>query len=175
MQERSQDTDTTDGKTLRRSRNADTRDFEGRSVTSRSPIAYGRISKFNLPEEFIKDYEAKGYVVGFIVYSLANSEHRENYYQAIDRGWIPVKASDHPSLVRNYQNNPFGKKDEMDEFIIRGGQIAMIRRQEDHDAEKGYYDSENIRIDYMRKMYEAHQLDPRAPVPFLDERRRGVH
>ena len=108
----------------------------------------------------------------FVVYSSGNTDQKENYYDAMDRGWEPVPANEHPSLARNYELSPFGRIDEGDQLIKRGGQILMKRTVELDEAEHRYYDSETQRQQYMADMYK--QADPRYPKPFMDERSRGM-
>ena len=136
---------------------------------TRPPIVFGGGSRFNLPGNIIKKLQDNGKVLGFVVYSSGNVEQKENYFDAIDRGWRPLDAREFPELMRQYELSPFGMKEE-DYLIRRGGQIAMIRDKDIDDAEKSYYDSERQRQEYMADMYK--QSDPRLPKPFLDERTR---
>jgi len=149
--------------------------FSSRASTSRKtrieeerpPIVFGGGSRFNLPSNVVKKLHDSDKVVGFVVYSSGNVEQKENYFDAIDRGWKPLDAREFPELSRQYELSPFGKTEE-DYFIRRGGQIAMIRDKEIDDSEKDYYDSEKQRQEYMAAMYK--QGDLRSPRPFIDER-----
>lgn len=159
-------------KYTRRSRALDSRNFESRTVDQRPTFVYRGGSKFNVPLD-VTDSDPD-HVYSYVVYSSGNFEQRENYYEAMDRGWKPVAASQHPSLARNYNINPFGTRDEGDQLIRKGGQVLMKRTIEEDDAEKAFYDAENRRQQYMSDMYK--QQDPRMPRPFLDDRsspRRG--
>jgi len=138
-----------------------------RTENERSPIVFGGGSRFNLPANVIKKLNDSGKVLGFVVYSSGNTEQKENYFDALDRGWKPLDAREYPELIRQYELSPFGTKEE-DYLIKRGGQIAMIRDKEIDDAERDYYDSEKQRQEYMASLYK--QTDPRHPKPFLDER-----
>lgn len=138
-----------------------------RTEEQRSPIVFGGGSRFNLPSNVIKKLNDSGKVLGFVVYSSGNTDQKENYFDALDRGWKPLDAREFPELIRQYELSPFGTKEE-DYLIRRGGQIAMIRDKEIDDAEKDYYDSEKQRQEYMASMYK--QSDPRHPKPFIDER-----
>ena len=140
-----------------------------RTEDTRPPIVFGGGSRFNLPGNIIKKLHDNGKVLGFVVYSSGNVEQKENYFDAIDRGWRPLDSREFPELMRQYELSPFGMKEE-DYLIRRGGQIAMIRDKEIDDAEKDYYDSERVRQEYMADMYK--QSDSRLPRPFLDERTR---
>lgn len=153
----------------RSSRAASSRSAGSRTLGERSPIVFGLGSRFNLPPSVVKKLKEAGKIPGFIVYSSGNTEQKENYYGAMDRGWRPLLASEFPELSRQYELSPFSTKEE-DQLIRRGGQIAMVRDAEDDQAEKEHYDSENKRQEYMSDMYK--QTDPRYPKPFLDERRR---
>jgi hypothetical protein len=140
---------------------------KNRTEEERSPIVFGGGSRFNLPANVLKKLNDSGKVLGFVVYTSGNVDQKENYYDALDRGWKPLDAREYPELIRQYELSPFGTKEE-DYLIRRGGQIAMIRDKEIDDAEKDYYDSEKQRQEYMASMYK--QSDPRHPKPFIDER-----
>ena len=136
----------------RRSRTTESRAFESRVPSQRSPIVFGTASRFNVPAEVMKDDPDHKY--GFVVYSSGNVEQRENFYEAMDRGWKPVPAAEHPSLARNYELSPFGNREEGDQLIRRGGQILMKRPLDIHEAEEEHYDSEKKRQQYMSDMYK---------------------
>lgn len=135
----------------------------------RPPIVFGGGSRFNFPDTVIKKLEKTDKVLGFVVYSSGNLEQKENYFNAIDRGWKPLDSREFPELSRQYELSPFGKSEE-DYLIRRGGQIAMIRDKDIDDAERDHYDSEKHRQEYMADMYT--QQDSRLPKPFMDERSR---
>lgn len=163
MREKIQDQETrvsNRGSTARKTREQD----------ERAPIVFGGGSRFNLSAKIIQKLHDNGKVLGFVVYSSGNVEQKENYFDALDRGWKPLDARDFPELVRQYELSPFGTKEE-DYLIRRGGQIAMIRDKDIDDAEKDYYDSEKQRQQYMADMYK--QVDSRYPKPFIDERTRN--
>lgn len=141
-----------------------------REVEERPPIVFGGGSRFNLPANVNRKLQDSGKVLGFVVYSSGNVDQKENYFNALDRGWRPLDAREFPELIRQYELSPFGVREE-DYLIRRGGQIAMIRDKEIDDAEKDYYDSEKQRQEYMASMYKT--ADPRHPKPFIDERTRG--
>lgn len=134
----------------------------------KSPITWGTKSRFNLPDAVIQKLKDEGKVVSFVPYSVANEEDKERFFKAIDDGWQPIDGRDFPELMRNYKLSPFGMKEE-DYLIKKGGQVAMWRDKETHDAEQSYYDAEDRRKKYMTDMYR--QPDPRMPKPYLDERR----
>lgn len=138
-----------------------------RTEDERPPIVFGGGSRFNFPANIIKKLQNDGKVLGFVVYSSGNVDQKENYFNAIERGWKPLDAREYPELLRQYELSPFGVKEE-DHLIRRGGQIAMIRDKDIDDAERDYYDSEKQRQEYMSAMYA--QSDPRYPKPFMDER-----
>lgn len=155
------------------SRNLESREFEGRIVNERPPIVFGGGSRFNLPPNLLKRFKNDGYVLSFVVYSSGNVDQKENYYNAIDRGYDPVASNEAPELRRRVELSPFGAREEGDQLIRVGGQTLMKRRVEDQEAEDKYYDSENSRQEYMMNLYRSGQYDPRRPIPFpLDERRR---
>jgi hypothetical protein len=140
-----------------------------RTEEERSPIVFGGGSRFNLPPAIIKRLSDNDKVLGFVVYSSGNMEQKENYENALERGWKPLDAREFPELMRQYELSPFGSREE-DYLIKRGGQIAMVRDKNIDDAEKEYYDSEKQRQEIMASMYK--QADPRYPKPFIDERTR---
>lgn len=154
---------------IRSTRSASSREAQSRTMEERPPIVFGLGSRFNLPDSVVKRLKEAGKVPGFVVYSSGNVEQKENYYNATDRHWKPLVASDFPELARQYELTPFSTKEE-DQLIRRGGQIAMVRDKEIDDAEKKHYDEANRREQYMIDMYK--QSDPRLPKPFLDERKR---
>lgn len=145
------------------------RGSETRVAEMRDPIVFGGNSRFNVPSQVLRD--DPDHVYGFVVYSSGNTEQKENYYEAMDRGWKPVSASEHPSLARNYSMSPFKSNEAEEELIRRGGQILMKRTVELQRAEDEHYDAEKQRQDYMAEMYR--QVDPRYPKPFMDSRTKG--
>lgn len=154
---------------IRSSRASSSRVARSRISEERPPIVFGGGSRFNLPKNVIKKLKDDGKVPAFVVYSSGNTEQKENYFEAAERGWKPLQANDFPELSRQYEMSPFGKREE-DQLIRRGGQIAMVRDEAIDKAEKDYYDAEKQRQEYMTDMYK--QSDPRYPKPFMDERRR---
>lgn len=140
-----------------------------REEDERAPIVFGGGSRFNLPINVLKKLRDTDKVLGFVVYSSGNTEQKENYYDAIERGWKPLDAREYPELIRQYELSPFGDREE-DYLVRKGGQIAMIRDKATNDAEADFYDSEKQRQEYMSSMYK--QADPRFPRPFIDERIR---
>lgn len=161
-----------EAKTTRRLRSADSRNFESRSASERPPIAYGLLSRFNISKEIIKSYADQGYELNWVMYSSGNVEQKENYFSAIERNHIPVLASEHPEFRRNYDMNPFGEKNPVDQFISKGGQILMKRKEEYCAAEREHYDSENRRQDFMTEMHRMSAQNPGSVRPFIDERKR---
>jgi hypothetical protein len=157
------------GTNIRSPRSASERGAKSRTAEERAPIVFGGGSRFNLPLNVVKKLRENGKEPGFVVYSSGNEEQKENYYNALDRGWKPLQACDYPELSRQYEMSPFAQKEES-QLIRRGGQIAMTRDIELHNAEKDHYDSEKQRQQYMADMYK--QTDPRYPKPFTDERTR---
>lgn len=135
----------------------------------RPPIVFGGGSKFNLQANVVKKVKDSGKVLGFVVYSSGNTDQRENYFDAMERGWVPLDARDFPELKRQYQLSPFANREE-DYLIRRGGQIAMMRDKEIDDAENAHYNAERRRQEVLSEMYA--QTDPRHPKPFMDERSR---
>lgn len=164
--------DTSEHKTTRRSRSTDNREFESRAANQRTPIVYGTRSRFNFPEETIKRFKDMGYELNYVVISSGNQEQKENYYDALERGHEPLLASEDPSLARNYGMDPFGSRDDADQFIRKGGQVATKIKIETAQAERDHYNDENKRTHYMTEMHKLAANNPGAPKPFLDERRR---
>ena len=72
---------------IRAPRASSSRASRSRVSEERSPIVFGAGSRFNLPLSVIKKLKDAGKVAGFVVYSSGNMEQKENYFDAIDRGW----------------------------------------------------------------------------------------
>lgn len=155
----------------RASRSTDSRSYEARVTEERPPVSYGDGSKFNLPKEVVQKYKENGYSLSFIMYMCGKEEDKENYFDAIDRGYHPVMASELPQLARRYEISPFSQKEE-DSLVRRGGQVLMKRSIEQDRAEKEYYSEKNARQNYMAEMYK--QSDPSKPRVMFDERKRGM-
>lgn len=170
--EQTEPEETPETRTTRRSRTTDNRSFESRGAVERAPLVYGTGSRFNFPAEAIQRFHDQGYELNYVVISSGNTDQKENYFNAMDRGHIPLLASEDPSLARNYNMNPFGSRDDADQFIKKGGQIATKRKIEDAKVERDYYDGENKRDQYMTDMHKMSMNNPGAPRPFLDERKR---
>jgi hypothetical protein len=154
---------------FRARRSAGARSAFSRVSDERRSISFGD-SQFNLSKNIVDKLRDNGKVLGFVVYSSNNEEQRDNYLKAQDRGWQPLLANEFPELSRRYNLSPFGNK-EADEFIKRGGQIAMVRNKEDDDAEKAHYDSEVDRTNKMLKDYSWNGGEVR---PVIDHRKRGI-
>lgn len=148
-------------------RSIEGRAFEGRVTETRKPLVYSNGSRFNVPKE-VRDSDPDHYY-SFIVYSSQNEELRENFYEAVDMGYMCVRGSDHPILTRRYDLSPFEKKAE-DDVIKRGGQILMKIARENHDEQMKAYNEQNHRQEYMAEMHRSR--DPRQPRPFMDERKK---
>src|ERR1700735_1325234 len=69
-----------------------------RTEDERPPIVFGSGSRFNLPAKILKKLEDDGKVLGFVVYSSGNVEQKENFYNAVERGWKPLDAREYPEL-----------------------------------------------------------------------------
>ena len=134
----------------RRSRSADSREADGRSVSERPPIVFSRISQFELGEAV--DGDRGRYQFGWTRYIVANYEVQKDFYDSIRAGWEPLSASEYPQLIRTYKD-PFKKRGEEDEFIRVGGQIAMRRDLDIKESEDRYYDEENY---HKGKLVEDH-------------------
>ena len=155
--------------TSRTRRAATGRTSFSRVSEDRRSVSFGD-SQFNLPKSVVEKLKADGKVVGFVVYSSMNEEQRDNYLKAQDRGWDPLCADEYPELTRRYNLAPFNSR-ESDTFIKRGGQITMIRSQEEDDAERKYYDSEVARTN---KMLREYSFGGGEIKPYVDQRRPGI-
>jgi len=167
-----------ESKNPRASRSMELRGFkEGRVKDERPPIVFGLGSRFNLPPQLVQRFKDDGYVLSWVVYSSGGSDHKENYYEAIDKGYQPLPASAAPELMRQYELTPFGdgkREEASNQLIQKGGQTLMKRPIEIHNAEEDFYDSENQRQQYMSDLYRAGQANPSLPRPFLDESQKRV-
>lgn len=138
---------------------------------NRPQIVFGGGSRFNLPNNVIQKLKDEGKVVGFVVFSSGDVYQRENYFNAIDRGWKPLDSREYPELTRQYELAPSEFRNREEDYLIRkGGQIAMIRDKEIDDAENEYYDSERRRAELTASTYR--QGDPRSVRVDTDERTR---
>lgn len=153
----------------RSSRGIEQRSAHSRVSDERPPIVFGGGTRFNLPASVVKKLHDSNRVPGFVVYSSSNQDQKENYYDAVDRGYKPLRAEEFPELARQYELSPFDSKEET-QLIRRGGQVCMVRDEEIHNAENDYYDEAKRRDQYLADMYK--QTDPRYPKPFADERTR---
>ena len=153
-------------KTRRSSRNMQSRAYEGRVVSAKAPVSYMMGSRFNLPEQLVENLRKSGYEPGWIAYSRAKTEDKENYFDAIDREYQPILASEAPELARRYELNPFGNREE-DSLIRRGGQILMKRPIEAHQAEQKHYNEIHLR---QQQHSDLFRQGPDGLTKFLDER-----
>lgn len=158
------------GRPRRALRSTESRSYEARVTEERPPVSYGDGSKFNLPKEVVQKYEENGYSLSFVMYMCGKEEDRENYFDAIDRGYSPVMASELPQLARRYEISPFSTKEE-DGLVRRGGQVLMKRSSELDRKEKEYYSEKNARQSFMSELFK--QTDPTKPRVIFDERTRG--
>ena len=95
-------------KTTRRStRSMQNRSKDSRVTEERPPVSYSMGSKFNLPKSLVENMRKAGYEPGWIVYSRGKEEDKENYFDAIDREYQCVPASEAPELARRYEMNIF--------------------------------------------------------------------
>lgn len=130
-----------ENKYSRRSRSADDREANNRAASERPPIVFGNISQFNFDESVLAD---RRYQFGWTPYIVANDEIHQQFDRAIQSGWECMEASDYPQLKRVYKHDPFKRREDEEELIRRGGQIAMRRKIELKQAEDKYYDEENF-------------------------------
>lgn len=152
-------------------RSRESRSATSRTVSQRPPMTFGQ-SKFNLPLSVVQKARDNGQEMGFVVYSRGNEEQRENYDEAVFRGWRPLRTSDYPELAPPEALSPFGKRQEETENLIRrGGQVAMVRDTETHQAEQEYYDAEKERQRHLAEMYKTDDLG--RPRVLIDQRSRN--
>jgi len=137
----------------RRSRSLDNRDSDDRAASERPPIVFGNQSQFNFSESILAD---KRYQFGWTPYIVSNEEIHQNYNKALDSGWECMEASEYPQLRRTYKHDPFRKREDEEEFIKRGGQIAMRRNMDIKEAEDKHFDEENF---HRQQMVDVHKMD----------------
>lgn len=150
-------------------RSTTNREFSTRSVAERAPVAYGGISRFNLPPSVINKFKDEGYELNFVVHSSGGLDQKENFFDAIRRRHQPVPVSECPEIARQYSMSPFGAR-EADELYLVGGQTLMKRKIEDAEDERNYYDSEKARQEFM--VNEFRQGEAQDTRVFADKRTR---
>jgi hypothetical protein len=92
------------------------------------------------------------HVYAFVPYMSANQPWQESVDSACERGYEPVKKSEHPELSQRYVNDLFGKRDDFNnEYIRKGGQILMKRPKHLDDAENEEFLKINRRHEEMKK------------------------
>ena len=149
-------------------RSTEKRVFESRAIDARPVYSFGGGSRFNVPEEIrLADPDHK---YAFVVYSSGNFEQKENYYDALDRGYMPVPTSEHPRLSRAHFASPFAREEREDNLYKVGGQILVKRPNDVDKAEKEHFDGDKARQEHLSEMYL--QPDARYPKPFMDQRTR---
>ena len=153
-------------KARRSNRAMESRAREGRIASAKAPVSYMMGSRFNLPEQLVENLRKSGYEPGWIAYSRAKVEDKENYFDAVDREYQPIMASEAPELSRKYDLNPFGSREE-DTLIRRGGQILMKRPIEAHLAEQQHYNEIHMR---QQQQSDLFRQSPNGLTKFLDER-----
>lgn len=152
----------------RLSRATEKRSYESRVTETRAPIVYSDVSGFNVPAHIRENDPDHSYA--YIPYVCAGKELEHEYSDAIfNRGFQPVKASEHPILSRRYHLSPFAQKKD-DELIKHGGQVLMKRPTEYKKAEDNIFDEKIARDNYIRKMHSQNANDPRL---FVDDRTYG--
>lgn len=149
----------------RLSRATEKRSYESRVTESRAPITFSEGSGFNVPAHIRESDPNHSYA--YIPYICAGKELEHEYSDAIfNRGFQPVKATDHPSLSRRYHMSPFAERKD-DDLIKMGGQVLMKRPLEYKQAEDRVFDEKIARDNYIRKMHSQNANDPRL---FIDDR-----
>lgn len=156
-----------DNTNIRNSRSTEKRVFESREAEERPQAFFGGNSRFNVAKEILDADPEHAY--GFVVYSSGNYEQKENYYDAINRGYSPVPTSEHPKLARRHVATPFRESRE-DQLYTTGGQILVKRDKKIDIAEKEYFTGNQQRQEYISEMYR--QPDPRFARPYIDQRTR---
>lgn len=166
--------DSSETKTVRRSRSTDSRSFDSRSANERAPLNYGLISRFNIPEKINKKYKDLGYDLCWITHSINNDDSRENFFRHMDMGYEPILSSEESGICRNYNLSPFNDNNDRNEnkLICRGGQTLTKIKTEDRQNILDQFNDENRRNDYMTSMHQVAATNPSAPRPFIDERKR---
>lgn len=128
---------------------------------SRPVFTFGGGSRFNMPREILDGDPEHDF--GYVVYSSNNIDQTQNYNDACDRGWEPVRVSEYPSLSRQRIASPFSARDNANDFEMRGGQIAMRRLKEVSRQENEYHDQSKYS---QEQKADAHKhYDPRMPRP----------
>lgn len=100
--------------------------------STRSPLNVVTGSRFNVPEVVTASDPEHQY--GFIAYASGAEILQNTVDVAVEKGWWPVKRSDHPALSQRYFN--VNGDDDKADYVRKGGQILMKRLKEDHIAEQ---------------------------------------
>lgn len=150
-------------------RSLDNRAHESRVTEARPAIMFSEGSGFNVPEAIRLGDPDHRYA--YIPYVCAGKELEHEYSDAIfNRGFEPVRASDHPTLSRRYAMSPFAERKD-DDLIKLGGQVLMKRHIDNARQEDSRFDEKIARDNYIRKMHSQNANDPRL---FIDDRNNGV-
>jgi hypothetical protein len=152
--EEQNDTNESEIKLSRRSRSADNRGMNDRTAGERPPIVFGNNSRFNLDESVRVKARNEGKEVAFVPYSIRGQESYETCDNACEKGWEYTEASKYSSLKRNYNQDPFRRRESTDEFVKVGGQILMERSLELKEAEDRYFNEENF---HRQTLVEQHK------------------
>jgi hypothetical protein len=122
--------------------------------STRSPLNVATGSRFNVPEAVTASDPEHQY--GFIAYSSGAEILQNTVDVAVEKGWWPVKRSEHPSLAQRYFN--VNGDDDKADYVRKGGQILMKRLKEDHIAEQEAFrqQAEAQRSSYLNAQTHSH-------------------
>jgi hypothetical protein len=98
-------------------------------------------SRFNLPPAFL--LKNREWVYSFVAFRSNGFECRDTYAEQCSRYWAPVGLEEYEEQHMGTYRSPFGRKDDTDGLVERGGQILMKRRRDIHDMEEAAYDKRN--------------------------------
>lgn len=143
--------ETTEQKTIRRPRSAETRNFESRESTQRVPVTFARGSRFNLPQAVLDD---ERYEFSFIESTIANDEDYARCDNAMGNHWKPVAIDEYPELSRSYSS--FRKREDDNNIFSTGGQKLFKRETEICEQEREFFDNKNQTSDDLVAAHREH-------------------
>lgn len=135
-----------------------------RESEARPALSHPNNTRFNLRPDIIEKYN--DYVFSFVcVPHHSSNPGNDNYDEAVEKGYEPVRYTDIPDLKKSHTVNPFGKeKDTANDFIINKQQILMrIKRDKWESHQESHRKNSHAEMVKRRKSLNA-QFDEIHPL-----------
>lgn len=156
-----------------RSRPSDSRSHNMRQASARPPLAYHALfgvgSRFNVSDE-VKDADPD-HEYAYAPYACRNQDLSDDFDRTMERYWMPVEETLHPSLTRNRMVITVKKRKSEDPYLRKGGQVMVRREKEYCEAEREYHDSNKFHENKMIEMFKG--SDARSPYMFQHQRNQS--